>query len=317
MARIEDLPADQRASLQLILKQGRSYDEIAELLRLEPRAVRERARSAVDALGPEDVHDLPLDEQDEIADYLLGQQSASRRAATRELLESSAGARAWARVVAGELRPLAGDDLPEIPAEAAEVDEAFDALQARTERRQEVRRSSRVGGYVLLAGLGAALFAVLALLIGGGDDDDGGSEPVGSGQTQTQAQTGTGTQAAGQPRIIDQINMFPPGRTGGNTRGVVIIAEQQGRRQFILQAQGLQPARRGRYYAVWLYNGPGNSRFMGFPNPQPNRQGRIQSGDALPRDANRFDQLVITRETQRQPRQPGTIVLAASLEGLR
>src|SRR5918993_4276209 len=105
MARIDDLPADQRAALQLLLKQGRSYDEIAQLLRIDESSVRERARAALDNLGPDSVDDLSLEEQDQVADYLLGQQSASRRAATREFLESSASGRAWARVVAGGRRP--------------------------------------------------------------------------------------------------------------------------------------------------------------------------------------------------------------------
>src|SRR5438105_2162253 len=101
MSRVDELKPDQRAALQLLLKQGRSYEDIASLLRIDPSAVRERARSALDALGPEDVGSLPLEQQDEIADYLLGQQSASQRAATRDLLESSSAGRAWARVVSG------------------------------------------------------------------------------------------------------------------------------------------------------------------------------------------------------------------------
>ncbi|MDQ3739423.1 MAG: sigma-70 region 4 domain-containing protein, partial [Actinomycetota bacterium] len=142
MARIDDLRPDQRAALQLLLQQGRSYDDIASLLRIEVDAVRERAHAALDALGPEDVPGLSLELQDEIADYLLGQQSASQRAGTRDFLETSPAGRAWARAVAGELRPLSAD-LPEIPAEAAEVDEAFDALEARTQHRERVERSSR------------------------------------------------------------------------------------------------------------------------------------------------------------------------------
>src|SRR3712207_2880025 len=173
MASIDDLKPDQRAALQLLLKQGRSYDEIAQLLKIEPRAVRERARAALDTLGPEDAGELDLDDQDDIADFLLGQQSASKRAQTRELLERSAAGRAWARVVAGELRPLAGDNLPEIPAEAAEVDEAFGALQARTEHRERTQKSSRVGGVILLAGLGVLVAGVLALALGGFGDHGG------------------------------------------------------------------------------------------------------------------------------------------------
>src|SRR3712207_5084071 len=114
MSRVEELPPDQKAALQLLVKQGKSYDDIASLLRIEPSAIRERARAALDTLGPEEgPEDLPLERQDEIADYLLGQQTASERARTREFLQGSGPGRAWARTVAGELRPLAGDNLPE------------------------------------------------------------------------------------------------------------------------------------------------------------------------------------------------------------
>ena len=85
MSRIDELKPDQRAALQLLLKQGRSYEDIASLLRIDPSAVQHRARGALDALGPEDVQGLTMAQQDEIADYLLGQQSASQRAQTRDL----------------------------------------------------------------------------------------------------------------------------------------------------------------------------------------------------------------------------------------
>src|SRR4051794_7417136 len=160
MARIDDLAADQRAVLQLLLKQGKSYDELATLLRIEPDAVRERALAALDNLGPNDGVPPDDDHRAQIADYLLGQQTASGRQRTREFLEDSASGRAWARVVAGELRPLAGDALPEIPAEGAELDEAFDALGARAARRAEVQRSSRRGGIILLAAIGVIVAGV-------------------------------------------------------------------------------------------------------------------------------------------------------------
>ncbi len=320
MARIDDLRPDQRAALQLLLQQGRSYDDIASLLRIEPNAVRERAHAALDALGPEDVAGLSLQDQDEIADYLLGQQSASLRAATRDFLETSPAGRAWARAVSSELRPLAGDDLPEIPAEAAEVDEAFDALDARTQRRERVERSSRVGGAILIAAAAIALVGLVLLavnVLGGDDEDDepqAGDTPT---QTQTQTSTGTGTNGA-QPRVVAQINLLPPeGSEGGELAGVAQIAEQGGQRAVILGAQGFEPARQDppRFYAVWLYKSQDKARRLGFPDPQPGRRGRMTTSFAYPRDADQFDRLVITQETSANPRQPGQILLTGPLEG--
>src|SRR5689334_14087908 len=171
MARLDDLAPDHRAVLQLLLKQGKSYDDLAGMLRTEPDGVRERAHRALEGLGPLGGMTLTAAEQEEIGDYLLGQQSASERASTRQLLETSPEGRAWARVVAGELRPLAGDALPEIPAEAAEVDEAFDALQARHVARERQAKSSRLGGILLLGAVGVAVAFLIVFVLTGSDDD--------------------------------------------------------------------------------------------------------------------------------------------------
>ena len=309
MPRVDDLPADQRAALQLLLKQGRSYDDIAGMLRIDPSAVRERARSALDALGPDDLDDLPLERQDDIADFLLGQQSASKRQATREFLETSSDGRAWARIVSGELRPLAGDNLPEIPAEAAEVDEAFDALSARTQHRRQTQQSSRVGGMILLGGLAVALVVLVLLLTGalGGDDDEGG-ESASTGTTPT-------TTNAAEPKIEAQLNLQPPQGTESDAAGVAVVATQGEQRVMQLIAQGLQQANRNRFYAIWLYTSQEKARNLGFPDPQPDKQGRMQAQFALPDNADEFSELVITRETQAEPKQPGEIVLRSPLEG--
>ena len=318
MASIDDLKPDQRAALQLLLKQGRSYDEIAQMLRIEPRAVRERARSALDALGPQDAEELDLDDQDEIADFLLGQQSASGRARTRELLERSAPGRSWARAVAAELRPLAGDNLPDIPAEAAPVDEPVGAVPApgersrRGERRERVQRSSKVGGAILLTGLGILVAGALALALGlfTGDDDDDRA----AGDTTATTAT-TATAPAGQPQVEAQINLQPVG--GGDQAAVAQIARQGGRRAVALVGQGLPAARQNppRFYAIWLYTSPTQAQFLGFPDPQPGRNGRIETGFALPENAGDFRELIVTRETRQRPQRPGTIVLRGELAG--
>jgi hypothetical protein len=322
VSRVDELKPDQRAALQLLLKQGRSYEEIASLLRIDPSAVRERARSALDALGPEDVDGLELAQQDEIADYLLGQQSASGRAATRDLLERSAPGRAWARVVAGELRSLAPDALPDIPAEAAEVDEAFGALQARTEHRERTERSSKVGGAILLGALALAVAVVLALVLSGGDDDEEGERAAtqtSPAQTQTQGQQGQGQgqgQQAGQPKIEDQINLTPPEGAGGKAAGVAQVASQNGQRAVALVAQGVPSASRQppRFYALWLYESAEKAKFLGFPDPQPDQQGRIETGFPLPKDAAEYGQIVVTEETQEKPASPGKIILSGNFK---
>lgn len=312
MARIDDLRPDQRAALQLLLQQGRSYEDLASLLRIDQAAVRERAHSALDALGPEDVEGLSLERQDEVADFLLGQQSASQRAGTRRFLEDSAPGRAWARVVAAELRPLAGDNLPEIPAEAAEVDEAFDALDRRTTHREKVERSSRVGGAILIAAAVIALFGLvwLGISVLSGDDDEG-EESRGTGTTTTQTQPAD----AGRPQVTAQINLTPPEGSGGKAAGVAQIAKQGDRRAIALVAEGFERVREnGPFYAIWLYTSQDKAKRLGFP-PQPGKNGRIATSFELPDDAEEYESLVITREPEQQPKKPGTIVLSGPIEG--
>src|SRR3954454_36331 len=138
MADLDSLPADQRGALQLLLKQGQSYDQLASLLGISPAAVRDRAHAAVAALGP--ATDLPESDRAAIADYLLGQQSESEREKTRLLIAGSASAQAWARGASQALAPLAGGALPDIPsaegAPAAEPEAAPEREPARARARE-------------------------------------------------------------------------------------------------------------------------------------------------------------------------------------
>src|SRR3954454_392547 len=80
---LDVLAPDQRAVVQLVLQQDRSYEELAGLLGIAPEAVRDRARRGLERLAPDD--GLTDDERGELADYLLGQQSVSGRETTRAL----------------------------------------------------------------------------------------------------------------------------------------------------------------------------------------------------------------------------------------
>ena len=77
MPGFDALAPDQKAVLQLLLKQGKSYGEIAGLLRLDAASVRERALDALDALGADVPGSLSPERQDEVGDHLLLQQTAT------------------------------------------------------------------------------------------------------------------------------------------------------------------------------------------------------------------------------------------------
>jgi Sigma-70, region 4 len=133
------LPADQRAVLELVLKQGRGYDDIARLLSVSRAAVRERALAAFDAIGPQTR--VPRERRALITDYLLGQLPPRVADDTRQHLAQSASERAWARVLASELAPLSRHPLPEIPADAAGPEPVGAAPGASTTPRPAAPRT--------------------------------------------------------------------------------------------------------------------------------------------------------------------------------
>src|SRR3954471_24243594 len=135
---LDAIPPDQRAVLQLVLQQGRSYEDLAGLLGIEPETVRGRAHDALAALGPAGT--LSADEQSRAGDYLLGQAGAGRGDA-EDLFERSAAAREWAEDVRDQLEEVAPGRLPELPQRESvappppERPEPVSALAREPERR--------------------------------------------------------------------------------------------------------------------------------------------------------------------------------------
>jgi hypothetical protein len=279
------------------------------LLKISTEAVRDRALTALDAIGPTGLPDLDDDLADDLGDYLLGQQSASARAATRDQLEQSQPARDWARAVATELRSagVAGEDaLPEIPTDPAEVDEAFDALHARRAARADQARSSRLGGLliivaVLLVLVGGVL--VLTGVIGGSDDKDNNT-------ASTPAKTSTTATTAS---VEQQINLTPPGG-GKKPLGVANLVSQDGQRALAVVGQEL-PA--SGHYVLWVRNSSA-AKFLGFfpvVTGSGTAKGRLQGLVAAPSDLASYKEMLVTRETSSTPKEPSTIVLQGPIGG--
>jgi hypothetical protein len=308
MAGLDALNDLQRATLQLLLKQGKSYDEIAALLKTSSSAVQSRAHEAIVALGP-GTPDIGDDRRHEIADYLLGQQTASRRAATREYLEDSAAGRTWARAVAGALRPMAGDDLPEIPAEPAEVDEAFDALDKRTARQAEVRRESQLGTKIIFGAVGLLVAIALIIALGIFDSDDA-PKPKTSTVTRTARTT-----PSEQPTVVLQGVLRPPRGSSSGASGETAIVQYQKANQFklLLVAKDLQSAPEGSAYAVWLYTSPVQTLFIGFPRATVSEKGTLEVvADLAPQTAT-YQQVLLTLERVPKPTKPGKIILGGKI----
>jgi hypothetical protein len=313
MASIDSLNDVQRAVLQLVLRQGRSYADLAGPLKDDAAGVGARARGAVAALGP-DAGAIGDERRDEIADYLLGQQTASQRAATREYLEGSSAGRAWARAAAAALEPIGGDTLPDIPAERQEVAEAFDALDRRTARQEEVKRSSQLGTRLIYAGIFVAVMVAIILAFTLSGDDDPKSAATTSATATTAGQVGT-TATGDKYELVAQGTLLAPKGGDKDATGQAAIFRFPDNNQFRfgLTAEGLRRTRKGEAYGVWLYTSDAKKQFLGFPDTQVGKDGTLQTVTDLSPDTPAYGAVLLTRETSDKPTKPGTLVLAAQM----
>lgn len=349
MASIDTLPPDQRAVLDLVLRRGRSYDDIARLLAIDRAAVRARALAAFDELGPDT--GLAPEARSLITDYLLGQLPAKVAEQTRERLATSPYERAWARVLASELAPIASEPLPEIPDGTARskapaneappaADESRPATTPRRIPRPTDRPSSRLGGAIFLL-VGAivvvVVVVVLVVVLSSGSSNkptsgttaaaDGTTAPAATGaSTGTTGTTGTGTTGASttgttsgttsatSAKVVAQINMNPPSGTG-NAKGVSVVVKAGSAYGIIVEAQGLAPNSHNAY-AVWLSNSPTDSARVGFVNTPVGKNGKLQTEGALPTNAAHYKNLLLTLETSATPKVPGQVILQGALKGV-
>ena len=159
MTPLDTLAPDQRAVLELVLRQGRSYGELSELLAIPERDVRARADAGLRALAGEPAAGV---DTGRIADWLLGQQPEAEAERTRGAVARDAAARSWAASAAERLRELGGAAVPDVP----EAEPRAPAARPRPLREDAppgrapapvapagaapAPRSSRLGGAILI-----------------------------------------------------------------------------------------------------------------------------------------------------------------------
>jgi len=334
---LDDLTPDQRAVLQLLLKQGKRYDELAALLRIDAAAVRQRAIAAVSALGPE------VDDADRgaLADWLLGQLDDEGRAASLDLLTASPAALQWAVAVGDRLRAAGLEPRGELPASAADVapaetepaepadpgpgpgpdreaapehDAAPDAppgpLPGFSASPSDDARPSRLGGMLLIGGL-LVVIVVVAVLLLGGDDDPATSTTAG---TATAAQTAEATTpTTGEITVEAQVNLRAPG--GGDALGVAQIITDGTTRGVSVTAEGLEPNGERDRYALWLTGGAGGTAYLlGFSTTPVGDNGRFGGSAELPEDADAYRRIVLSLETRSEPTEPSDVVLRGAFK---
>jgi hypothetical protein len=328
---LDALAPDQRAVVQLVLQRGRSYAQIADLLKISEDAVRGRAHAGLTALGP-DV-ELEAHQVAGIADFLLGQQNGKPRQSTRRLLRESDAAYLWAATVRASLETLG--PVPELPpggepAAAAEAgpDEAPAKPAPRPRPLREARprtrpigaaepegtvaaSSSRLGGALLIGGGVLVVVVVVLFLFVFGDDDKGG-------ETDSASATATPT-ASATPQAVGQIALKGAG-PASKANGVFALF-LQGRQQllFAVQMQNMPATPKGAKYALWL-TGPGNRAQWIGDTPDVGKdgvlqvQGPRQQDTTFTKDVGSYRRVLITQERGERRSQPGTMLARGTLQ---
>jgi hypothetical protein len=329
VSRQENLPPDLKAVLSLLVGRHKSYAEIAGMLGIQERAVRDRAHSALALLAPRQARELSSDERELVGEYLLGQADPGQVTAARAHLESSAPARTWAQALTEELDPLATDPLPEIPGALAAV--------------AHPAPSSRRGGAIVLGGLAAVVIVAVALIVGLGGG--GGSHtntatnssapsassgsttastsstaPAPAATTSTPS-TATSTtspststksgKATGEPHLDATLTLTSPDPSS-KAVGIIEVVSENNQHAFLVAAEHLPPTN-GFRYAAWLYNSPTDAFLLGR-GPTVGSNGLLKAAGGLPANAAHYSTIVLTEEHSAQPRQPGQIVLSGAFK---
>lgn len=274
MATFDQLSDEQRAIVELVIKQGKSYDELSGMLDLPERRVRELARDALVDLAPLSARGVEEDWRGQLADYVLGQQAGPEVTATRGHLRRSENARIWTRSLLDSLEQLyRNGDLPAIP-----EGERGAGRRAAARATGEATTAEAVNRRRILAAAAAVALLLVGVLVWpggvltGGDD---GEDQAGSGNPSGQQA------AAGEGEEVSV-----------ETQGQAIIAQQGGKTQLVVTATGLEPSTQQSAYQVWLYNSADDRKSLGAT--VTDQQGSLQSGGELPADYRKYRFIDVT-----------------------
>ncbi len=303
MSRLEELPPDQRAALSILLRQRKTYAEVAAMLGIGEQAVHDRAHAALAVLAPQEARGLTPALRQEIGDYMLSQQpGVAERLRTRTLLSSDPQASLWAHALAAQLD--GEGELPDVPpppagspplaGRPAAPYSLAEAASSPSLWEPPAPRSSRRGGALLLAAILAAVIVVLILVFAGG-----GGKPSSSGSKTSS------TGAKTEPKAEARFPLKAPGNSA--SRGTVEILSEGGKHAFYIQAEHI-PATRGFFYAVWLYNSP-TSALPLSKSPPVGKSHKLAGAALLPANAGDYREILLTKETSTRPKHPGHVVL--------
>ena len=322
MTPLDTLAPDQRAVLELVLRQGRSYGELSELLAIPERDVRARADAGLRALAGEPVDGV---DSGRIADWLLGQQPDAEAERTRAAIARSEPAREWAAVAAERVIVLGGSvpDIPEAyePAEPAarprplRDDSAPRPRPVRAEPAPAAGagpRSSRLGGAVVLGVVTLVVAGFLVWMFALRDDEE---TPAASNQP---AATATAT-ATPDPAAANDITLT--GANGSQAVGFMrLLPSKDGTVHFGLAAEKVPPNGQNDSYAVWFTSTGAKPRRLGFAQNPVGQDGVLTTAgpqksdeDDFPKWFATYEKVLVTKETTATAKKPGPAILEGTL----
>lgn len=326
MSNMQDLPPDHRAVLSLLLRQRRSYAEIAGMLSISEQAVHDRAQAALLLLSPRLARELDPERREEIGDYLLGQQTPAETSITNAYLTRDPTANAWAQDLHAQLQTLSSGALPAPPSQAQQPTgrTTQPAPAPRPASAPRTAASSKRGGAVLLGVLVIVVIVAVVLILnaggkGGKSNSNSAtstntitstSNTAGAGGSSSESSTAsTGTKS--EPHVDAQLNLkSPSGASSG--LGVAYVLSDGKQRAFYLIAEHLAKTE-GFFYAVWLENSAGEARPLG-KTPSVSSNGRLRTAGPLPTNAGSFDKILLTRETDEKAKTPGERILEGAFK---
>lgn len=304
MATFDQLPAEQRAIIELVVQRGRSYEDLAGMLDLPSPRVRELAHDALAHLAPRSAERVDRDRRGQIADYVLNQQSGAEQTATRAHLRRSEAGRGWALSLTDSLDDMYSGAPPEVP-EAGEPEPPPRRERERPRERERLRdrepererpmdreplrrpareREPRRPAEPLSPAAQAAVrrrrligLGVLGLLLVGGLTF--ALISLGGGDSKSK------TKAAAATTVV-------------KPQGVAFVATRGKETDLVVQAK-LPPVKKGQAYEVWLYNSPTNAVPVGAQ--VTDAKGNYQGAGKLPADPSKYQAIDVSLQAIPDP----------------
>jgi hypothetical protein len=347
------LAPDQRAAVELVLRQGRSYGELADLLGMPEETIRARARNGLSGLAPDL---LPPTRAGEIADWLLGQQSESHAARTRALLLADPAAQRWAATVAEPLRAAPGGEsvpalpsAPDVPAPRVNGAGAHASAPAEADTPADgaaldgVTRPGATAGAVSPAAAPADADAPDAgaprsphAPPPGGSSRLGGALIIGAAvllvalvlvfvftrddEPDPIAEAPVATATASATAAASANDIVLKGPAGSTAVGLMrLFQANDGTVRFAVAAQGVTPNAAGETYSLWFSKEDGGAQLLGDVKDPVGEKGELTSAGPSNDDVDEFPQWfaeydrILVTLDGKNAKEPGKVILSGDL----